>query len=145
MGKATQCIHSGSIRDRMNRGLNSLAGRGDHVVMQRDIYGGTHHLATAELERFGIEHSFVGNDPADLEAAIRGNTRLIYIETPSNPLLRVTGAASRTTQAGEGTRRNGRCPAPGGSETHVPSILRCVVPNLHAMRTPFPYPSAKSA
>jgi cystathionine beta-lyase len=68
----------------------AVVGRGDHVVMQRDIYGGTHHLATAELGRFGIELTFVDNDPAAFEAAIRPSTRLIYIETPSNPLLRVT-------------------------------------------------------
>ncbi len=67
-----------------------LASGGDHVVMQRDIYGGTHHFATAEFERFGIEFTFVGQAIPEFEQAIRKNTRLIYIETPSNPLLRIT-------------------------------------------------------
>ena len=67
-----------------------IVSKGDHVVMQRDIYGGTHHFATAEFDRFGIEYTFVSNQPEDFEQAIQGNTKLIYIETPSNPLLMVT-------------------------------------------------------
>ena len=72
----------------------ALASGGDHVVMQRDIYGGTHHFVTAEFERFGIEFSFVGNQVQEFEQAIGDNTRLIYIETPSNPLLRITDIAA---------------------------------------------------
>jgi len=68
----------------------ALAGQGDHVIMQRDIYGGTHHFVTAEFERFGIEFTFVSNRVEDFEAAIKRNTQLIYIETPSNPLLVIT-------------------------------------------------------
>ena len=68
----------------------AIASQGDHVVMQRDIYGGTHHFATAEFERFGIQYTFVSNRPEDFDRAVRDNTRLIYIETPSNPLLMVT-------------------------------------------------------
>ena len=72
----------------------ALASSGDHVVMQRDIYGGTHHFATAEFARFGIELAFVGNAVHEFESAIQKNTRLIYIETPSNPLLRITDIAA---------------------------------------------------
>jgi cystathionine beta-lyase len=72
----------------------ALAGTGDHVVMQRDIYGGTHHLATAEFKRFGIDVTFVSTESTDFRAALRDNTRLIYIETPSNPLLMVTDIAA---------------------------------------------------
>ena len=72
----------------------ALASGGDHVVMQRDIYGGTHHFATAEFERFGIEFTFVGSDVQDIEKSVQQNTRLIYIETPSNPLLRITDIAA---------------------------------------------------
>ena len=68
----------------------AIVSQGDHVVMQRDIYGGTHHFATAEFERFGIQYTFVSNRPEDFDRAVRDNTRLIYIETPSNPLLMVT-------------------------------------------------------
>ncbi len=68
----------------------ALLGTGDHVVLQKDIYGGTHHFATAEFERFGIHYSFAPNDGAGIEKAVRENTRIIYIETPSNPLLLIT-------------------------------------------------------
>jgi cystathionine beta-lyase len=59
---------------------------GDHVICQADLYGGTHHFITAELVRFGIEVSF-GRTPEEFAAALRPNTRVIYVETPSNPLL----------------------------------------------------------
>jgi cystathionine beta-lyase/cystathionine gamma-synthase len=76
---------------------------GGHAVLQRDIYGGTHHFATAEFNRLGIEFSFAGRRAEEIEAAIRPNTRLIYIETPSNPLLRITDIAA----AAEIGRRRG--------------------------------------
>jgi cystathionine beta-lyase/cystathionine gamma-synthase len=68
----------------------AFLGSGDHAVIQKDIYGGTHHFITADFKRFGIEFTFVGNTAREIEAAIRPNTRLIYIETPSNPLLMIT-------------------------------------------------------
>ena len=63
---------------------------GDHAVIQRDIYGGTHHFVTADFKRYGIEFTFAGNTAKEIEAALRSNTRLIYIESPSNPLLMIT-------------------------------------------------------
>ncbi len=63
---------------------------GDHAVIQKDIYGGTHHFVTADFKRFGIEFTMTGNTTKEIQAAIRSNTRLIYIETPSNPLLMIT-------------------------------------------------------
>jgi cystathionine beta-lyase len=63
---------------------------GDHAVIQRDIYGGTHHFVTADFKRFGIEFTFTGNSAREIEAAVRSNTRVVYIETPSNPLLMIT-------------------------------------------------------
>jgi cystathionine beta-lyase len=68
----------------------SMLNSGDHIVLQRDIYGGTHHFATAEFDRFGINYSFVSDNVADIEKAVCENTRIIYIETPSNPLLLIT-------------------------------------------------------
>ncbi|MBT2644193.1 cystathionine beta-lyase [Bacillus sp. ISL-41] len=68
-----------------------LLSQGDHVVVTEDVYGGTYRMVTQVLNRFGIEHTFV--DMTDLEAvehAIRPNTALLYAETPSNPLLKVT-------------------------------------------------------
>jgi cystathionine beta-lyase len=70
--------------------LFSFLQSGDHVILQRDIYGGTHHFASAEFERFGIEYSFVSNKASDIERAIQPNTKIIYIESPSNPLLLIT-------------------------------------------------------
>jgi cystathionine beta-lyase len=63
---------------------------GDHVVLQKDIYGGTHHFVTAEFDRFGIQYTFVSNDAEEIEKAVQKNTNIIYIETPSNPLLLIT-------------------------------------------------------
>lgn len=69
----------------------SLLGRGDHVVSTQDLYGGAWRIFTKVFRRFGIEFTFVDTtSPADVEAAIRPNTKLLWLETPSNPLLRVT-------------------------------------------------------
>lgn len=68
-----------------------LLSSGDHIVISEDVYGGTFRMVTSVLNRFNIEHTFV--DMTDLEsvkAAVQPNTRAIYIETPSNPLLKVT-------------------------------------------------------
>jgi len=71
--------------------LFSLLKNGDHAIFQRDLYGGTHHALAQEMPRFGIAYTLVeGADPANFEKAIRPETRLIYIETPSNPTLKIT-------------------------------------------------------
>lgn len=70
--------------------LFTFLSSGDHAVLQKDIYGGTHHFVTAEFERFGIEYTLVGNRIEDFENAIQANTKIIHIETPSNPLLLIT-------------------------------------------------------
>ena len=64
---------------------------GDHVVLQKTLYGGTYNFVVEELERFGIAYTFTkGLAPNDFEAALQDNTKVIYIETPSNPLLTIT-------------------------------------------------------
>ena len=64
---------------------------GDHVVLQKTLYGGTYNFVVEELERFGISYTFTkGLTPNDFEAALQDNTKVIYIETPSNPLLTIT-------------------------------------------------------
>ncbi|MGD8716615.1 MAG: aminotransferase class I/II-fold pyridoxal phosphate-dependent enzyme, partial [Desulfobacterales bacterium] len=68
----------------------SFLNSADHAVLQRDVYGGTHHFVTAEFDRFGIEYTLVSNKIEDFENAVQKNTKLIYIETPSNPLLLIT-------------------------------------------------------
>ncbi len=66
---------------------------GDHAVFQADLYGGTYHFVTTELARFGIAVSF-GRTLDEFAAAIRPGTRLIYVESPSNPLLRCVDLAA---------------------------------------------------
>ena len=65
--------------------------KGDHVVFQNIIYGGAVSFIREELPKFGIEYSFTnGYEISDFEAVLRPNTKLIHIETPSNPLLTIT-------------------------------------------------------
>ena len=71
--------------------LFTFLGTGDHAVFQKGLYGGTSHFLDREFKRFGIEYSLAGSQSAqDIGDCIRNNTRLVYIETPSNPLLRIT-------------------------------------------------------
>ncbi|WP_034924090.1 trans-sulfuration enzyme family protein [Gillisia sp. CAL575] len=64
---------------------------GDHVVLQNTLYGGTRNLIMEEFKKFGISYSFTKNlKPESFEAEIKENTKVIYIETPSNPLLTIT-------------------------------------------------------
>lgn len=68
-----------------------LLSQGDHIVMTEDVYGGTYRFVTKVLPRFGISHTFVDfSDLAAVEAAITPTTKLLYIETPSNPTLGIT-------------------------------------------------------
>src|SRR5690606_34111932 len=64
---------------------------GDHLVVQNPLYGGTSNFIREELPKYGIEFTFTeGYQVADIEKAIQSNTKLIHIETPSNPLLTIT-------------------------------------------------------
>ncbi|UOY94010.1 cystathionine beta-lyase [Ectobacillus sp. JY-23] len=72
-----------------------LLSQGDHVLISEDVYGGTFRVVTEVLARYGVEHTFV--DMSNLQAvknAIRPNTKVLYVETPSNPLLKVTDLAA---------------------------------------------------
>jgi len=67
-----------------------LLNPGDHVVMGNDAYGGTFRLISKVLTRFNIDWTAVNlANPSEIEAAIRDNTRILWTETPSNPLLSV--------------------------------------------------------
>ncbi|WP_254543571.1 cystathionine gamma-synthase [Halomarina pelagica] len=75
----------GSINTVMN-----LLEAGDHVVTGDDVYGGTHRLFTGVYESYDLEFDFVDTtDPAAIEAAMRPETALVWVETPTNPLMRV--------------------------------------------------------
>ena len=67
-----------------------LLKQGDHVISQEDLYGGTYRLFENVMKNFGIEFTFVRmGDKYEIEAAIKPNTRMIWIETISNPLLNI--------------------------------------------------------
>ena len=67
----------------------AFAGAGDHVVMMDELYGGTHAFATGEFRRFGIECTFTATDADAICGAVRENTRVVVIESPTNPLLSI--------------------------------------------------------
>ncbi|MEL6846097.1 MAG: PLP-dependent transferase, partial [Bacteroidota bacterium] len=78
----------GSGMAAISTAMLSQVRQGDHVILQKELYGGTIAFVQSELPRCGVEYTFTeGMEVADFEAAIRPNTRLIHIETPSNPLL----------------------------------------------------------
>jgi cystathionine beta-lyase len=65
--------------------------QGDHIVVQNTLYGGTTNFIREEFPKYGIEFTFTkGYTISDFEAAIQPNTKVIHIETPSNPLLTIT-------------------------------------------------------
>ena len=73
---------------------------GDHVVLQQTLYGGTYNLVTEEFSKYGIEFSFTqGWESSNFEEKIKENTKVIYIETPSNPLLTITDLEGIATLA----------------------------------------------
>jgi cystathionine beta-lyase/cystathionine gamma-synthase len=68
---------------------------GDHVVLSEAVYGGVFRLATQLLVHFGLEFSFVDTSSPDLvHASFRPNTKMLYVETPTNPTMRVTDIAA---------------------------------------------------
>lgn len=69
----------------------SIFSSGDHIIVCEDVYGGTHRITSQFFRKFNLETTFV--DAADLDsvkAAVKENTKSIYLETPSNPLLKIT-------------------------------------------------------
>ena len=71
--------------------LQACLNAGDHAIVSDVAYGGTYRLCTKVFRRFGVEFSFVNTaDAAEVEAAVKPNTRLILTETPANPTLKLT-------------------------------------------------------
>lgn len=69
----------------------SIFSSGDHIVMGEDVYGGTYRISTTFLKRFNVEVSFVdASDPDAVKNSIKKNTKALFLETPSNPLLKIT-------------------------------------------------------
>jgi cystathionine beta-lyase/cystathionine gamma-synthase len=85
--------------------LNTLR-PGDHVVCGDDVYGGTYRIFTKVMQPLGIETSFVDpRNPAALEAAMTAHTRMLWLESPTNPLLRLVdiGAAAAIARRRDAT------------------------------------------
>ncbi len=80
-GSGTAAIHA----------VMTLLDGGDHVVAGENLYGGTHRLFDQVLSRFGLGFDYVDTrDPATVERAITDRSKMLYVETPSNPLMRLT-------------------------------------------------------
>ena len=83
-GSAALAVSSGAAA--ITYTIEALAANGGHIVAQKTIYGGSFNLLSHTLPQYGIETTFVNaHDPAEVEGAIRENTRAIYLETLGNP------------------------------------------------------------
>ena len=81
----------GSGMAAVSTSLLAFLKHGDHVVLQNALYGGTYNLITEQFEKFGIEYDFTeGLSENHFLEKIKDNTKVIYIETPSNPLMKIT-------------------------------------------------------
>ena len=87
---AEETLVFGSGMAAISTSLLSFLSSGDHVIFQPDLYGGTRNFATEHLNTYGIEYSFSKSvDLKDFELQIKDNTKVIYVESPSNPLMKV--------------------------------------------------------
>jgi cystathionine gamma-synthase len=86
--------------------LRTVLTPGDHVIVPNDAYGGTYRLFAKVLSRWGVEHTPVAlGDLAAVQAAMTAKTRLIWCETPTNPLLGIADIAGLATIAHDGGAR----------------------------------------
>lgn len=107
--QAVAVLESGEFATAFSSGIAAISSvllqlsSGDHIILCQNIYGGTYQIVTELLEKFKIEYTFVEEAPAvNWSNAIRPNTKMIYMETPSNPTLKITDIKSVATIA----RRN---------------------------------------
>ena len=92
---AEACVATASGMAAILATVMALMNSGEHIVSSRSIFGATQQLFGTILARFGIETTFVDStDSAAFAAALRPNTRLLFIETPSNPLTEVFDIAA---------------------------------------------------
>lgn len=99
--KSLACLEGGSHALTFSSGMAginaviTLLKSGDHVICSHAVYGGVYRLFTKVLHRFNLEFSWVDTtDPAKVEAAIKPNTRMLYLETPTNPTMQITDLAA---------------------------------------------------
>ncbi len=97
---AEACIATASGMAAITAMIMANLSAGDHIIASKSLFGSTIQLLGTILPRFGIETSFVSlTDPAEWAAAIRPNTRLLFCETPSNPLTEIGDIAALATIA----------------------------------------------
>ncbi len=71
--------------------LTAIVKQGDHILAAKDIYGGTYRLLTSYLTKFGVSYTFVDTtNPESVEREIQPSTKVLLLESPSNPLLKIT-------------------------------------------------------
>ena len=88
--RAEKSIVFGSGMAAISTSLLSFLSSGDHVIFQPDLYGGTRNFAIEHLNTYGIEYSFAESvNIKDFISQIKENTKVIYVETPSNPLMKI--------------------------------------------------------
>ena len=103
--------------------LLALLRTGDHAVLQDELYGGTHAFVAELFQRLGIAFDFVTLTPAAIERALTPSTKVIFLESPTNPLLHVIdlrqrGGRGSRTRRDNGDRqhvRDAHPPEPGGA------------------------------
>jgi cystathionine gamma-synthase len=99
-GGLGSCFSSGMAAEHAL--ITAACSAGDHVVLPLDLYGGTYRLVDKVLSRFGLAYDLVDQTDLDaLERALRPETRLIWVETPTNPLLNVVDIAAVVERAGD--------------------------------------------
>lgn len=71
--------------------LMTLVKAGDHVIVSNNVYGGTYRLFELNMTKFGVEFSWVNtSDLKNIESTIKQNTKMLFVETPTNPMLNLT-------------------------------------------------------
>tara|TARA_B100001093_G_scaffold121410_2_gene114297 strand:+ start:6353 stop:7492 length:1140 start_codon:yes stop_codon:yes gene_type:complete len=81
----------GSGLGAISSSMFSFLKKDDHVILQDSLYGGTINFVNTQFNKFGIEYSYVDiNDAEKLNSSVKKNSKIIYIESPSNPLLNIT-------------------------------------------------------
>jgi len=91
-GKHAHCFASGmSATDTVFRMLE----KGDHVIAGENMYGGSYRLFSRVCEKFGIEFTYVDtSNVANVKSALRDNTKIVFLETPTNPMMTITDIAA---------------------------------------------------
>src|ERR1017187_5939749 len=97
---AEQCVATASGMSAILSTCMALLKTGDHIVASQSIFGSTVNLFNNVMKKFGVETTFVSaTDVAQWQAAVRPNTKLFFLETPSNPLTEISDIAAIATLA----------------------------------------------